>query len=492
MGPRQQDTSATPVQFSAPVIKAERHNAYRPKGVIAPLGPWKQLRLQDLHEHMLVTGAPGSGKTSCVVLPTVRRVVQLGGAVICFTTKGTDREEYSRAIEQAGGQSIAFGFDSSDSAPRHVFDIFGYLNDIGATSINIAEVIVSAMEVVNQRAGTNMGENDFFRDISRALVVHCITCLQWSGRPITFAAISQLMLGSRDQTGSALGDTANAILREAYKAACKAKPLAHQTAQLDAAVQYLNDEWPKMGERTAGCVLGVWTGLTVDLEVGLAGFLNAPDKGQTAVSPATALQQGISVIIGPPAEAAPRGGPIMQALWQACIRISLTNRTREDRTVVMVLDEFQASVSAHYLQMLLAMARSSRVGVLLATQSFATVTARFGADTAKSLFGLPGTVVSCRNDCPTTNTFSAERIGKHFVKVQSTSSSTNTPSLFSSGTSNHQSGISWSEQERFVVGPGAFRKLKGATSRRPRTESIVQHRGQHCRVVWSRNRTAPQ
>ncbi|MEO1338077.1 MAG: LysM peptidoglycan-binding domain-containing protein, partial [Myxococcota bacterium] len=59
-------------------------------------------------------------------------------------------------------------------------------------------------------------------------------------------------------------------------------------------------------------------------------------------------------------------------------------------------------------------------------------------------------------------------------------------------TSNHQSGISWSEQERFVVGPGAFRKLKGATSRRPRTESIVQHRGQHCRVVWSRNRTAPQ
>ncbi|MEM7675023.1 MAG: TraM recognition domain-containing protein [Myxococcota bacterium] len=477
------------------VATSARQHPYRPKGTIAPLGTWKKLQLQDLHEHMLVTGAPGSGKTSCVVLPTVRRIVELGGAVICFTTKGSDRDDYARAIAKAGGQSVAVGFDTSNEAPEYVFDIFGYLTAIGASSTNIAEVIVSAMEVVNQQTGgdsNNNSDNDYFRDLARALIVHCITCLQWSGRPITFAHIGQLMLGSRVKTGKQLGNTAKAIFHEAYNAITQAQPPPYRQAQFAAAIQYLTEEWPKMGDRTAASVLGVWTGLSVDLEVGLAGSLEAPAEGQVAVSPATALEQGISLIIGPPIEASPRGGPIMQALWQACIRISLPSRTPRARTVVIVLDEFQASVSAHYLQMLLAMARSSRVGVLLATQSFATVTARFGTDVAKSLFGLPSTVVSCRNDCPTTNAFAAERIGKHFAQVSSTSSSTNTPSLFSTGNINHQSGVSWSEQERFIVGPGVFRQLKGASSRRPKAESVVQHRGQHSRITWSRNHTVPK
>ncbi|MEO1337455.1 MAG: type IV secretion system DNA-binding domain-containing protein, partial [Myxococcota bacterium] len=421
MVPRQEDIAAATVRTHAQQLQVRRQRRYQPKGTIAPLGAWKTLQLRDLHEHMLVTGAPGSGKTSCVVLPTVRRIVELGGAVICFTTKGSDREDYARAIHQAGGQAIAVGFESGNEAPKYVFDIFGYLNAIGATSTNIAEVIVSAMEVVNQRDGAGNGgdDNDYFRDVARALIVHCITCLQWSGQPVTFKSIGQLMLGIRQRNRTQLRTAANAVIKDALEETKRVRPPLHHYAQLNAAVQYLNHEWSQLSERTAGSVLGVWTGLSVDLEVGLAGHLTAPEDGQIAVSPATALEQGVSLIIGPPTEASPRGGPIMQALWQACIRISLPSRTHKDRTVVLVLDEFQASVSAHYLQMLLAMARSARVGVLLATQSFATVTARFGADVAKSLFGLPSTVVSCRNDCPTTNTFSAERIGKHFVKVPS-------------------------------------------------------------------------
>ncbi|MEO1338494.1 MAG: hypothetical protein AAFV29_22820, partial [Myxococcota bacterium] len=85
MVPRQEDIAAATVRTHAQQLQVQRSRPYQPKGTIAPLGPWKTLQLRDLHEHMLVTGAPGSGKTSCVVLPTVRRIVDLGGAVICFT-----------------------------------------------------------------------------------------------------------------------------------------------------------------------------------------------------------------------------------------------------------------------------------------------------------------------------------------------------------------------------------------------------------------------
>lgn len=478
--------------MTAQPFNGGRRHAYQPRGVIASLGLRKRLRLQDMHEHMLVTGAPGSGKTSCVVLPTVRKIVELGGAVVCFSTKGSDLRDYQRTIEQASGRYIALGFDAPNARSEYVFDLFGHLTESGATSTEIADVLVSAMNVVNQRTGaSSANENDFFRDLARALLVHIITCLQSAGLSITAATITSIMNDARAKAGTSKHAKIARVLRRAEAARKAEQTSAHEARRIRAAIRFLDKEWPELADRTASSVIGVWTGISVDLEVGLAGLIDAPDEDQIAVSPATALEDGVSLIIGPPTEASPRGGIIMQALWQACIRIGLQNRTPSDRTVVMVLDEFQASVSVHYLQMLLAMARSSRVGVLLATQSFATVTARFGAEAAKSLFGLPATVVSCRNDCPTTNTFSAERIGKHFIKVPSTSSSSSTPEFFSTGSGNRQSGISWSEQERFIVSPATFRNLKGAGPRRARTDAIVQQRGYHCKAVWYRDRTQP-
>ena len=159
----------------------------------------------------------------------------------------------------------------------------------------------------------------------------------------------------------------------------------------------------------------------------------------------------------------------------------------------MVVDEFQASVSGAHLEDYLTTARSAEVGVVLATQSFQTVIARFGQDLAKSIFGLPATVIACTNDCDTTNQFTATRGGKHWIQVPTTSKSTSFGGMFSTSVKTTMSkGRSSTEQERYIVDPSEFKTLKCAGPRRPYARSIVLRDGYVYSVDWYRDGTSPR
>ena len=380
------------------------------KGKFWNLG--RGLRIEDLTEHVAVLGSTGSGKTSTVLATLVRACGRAGAPIIVFGAKRSDAEDFSRYLEEAGAPPPVVIRAAEDGAPPpYVFPIFRYLQELGACSTEIASVITETLQVVGGDVSGASASERFWQDNMRKLLACTFEVLRATPWPMNRRILAKFLRGIPMLDVPPTDDRGffEAVIESASR---------HADDAVHEAIDYLTREFPSMDARPASSIMATWKGLATDLDLPpLNTVLADPQEGQTVVTPSTLLDEGRSIIIDIPTLSRPRPGKAFQTLFHGALRLAMHRRTeRQRRICVAFFDEFQESVpSASVLQPVLATARSQDMGYVLATQSIRGCQAKFGSVQADALFGLPGTLISCRNGDPHTKRFLSEAAGRVII-----------------------------------------------------------------------------
>ena len=441
---------------------------YRPRGRIFRVdrsafwfreAAW--FRVSDIPLQTVITGATGSGKTSCVVQKIVRRGTRFGVPFVIYCAKQEDGADFRRFIEAGGGFSVSVTAQTDSSGrPPFVFPVLRYLEDLHVATLDIVEVIAAAMSALDGGQIGKSAEHSFWDKSMRVVLGRTITLLRASRFDFSLPHLMRAM------GGLPIKGTDPEFFAELKASAILEAP----TEAVEAAIRYFEEEFQTLDPKTSGAIRAMWSAMAAELEQPpLSQLLTDPTGKQLAVTPSTILDDRIPVILDVPTLVHPRSGAIFQALFRQCFKVALHQRKPGRHVVGVVQDEFQASVpSRRELTDIMTTARSKNVGGIYATQAVSEVSAVYGSEGAKAIFGTPNLLIACRNDDEATRTLVSGRAGDHYVQQKSWTSGGG------DGTS-----VTRRQEKRPVIEPAEVSALRRPRpwQIRPLAEAIVLRNG---------------
>ena len=367
----------------------------------------------DIPLQTVITGAPGSGKTSCVVHTIVREGTRCGVPFLVYCAKQEDADDFGHYIKAGGGFAITVAPRGPNGGrPRYVFPFLRYLAEMDVSTLDIVEVLVAAMNALEGgKQAKPSGDQTFWNKSMRVVLARVITLLRASDFDFSLKTLMRAM-GGLPIKGT----------KAPFFSLLKTSALQRDSEQVQAAIRYFDEEFRTLEPRTSGSIRAVWSSMAAELEQQpLDQLLDDPGPGQLAVTPSTVLDDRIPVILDLPTLVSPRTGGVFQAVFHQCLKIALHKRKPGGHVVGLVQDEFQASApTARELTDIMATARSKGVGGIYATQALSNVMAVYGREDARAVFGAPNMLIACRNDDADTKEFVSARSGERYVEVEST------------------------------------------------------------------------
>ena len=394
-------TRAVTASVAEQLRKGRRMPRYRPKGRIFRINRrawWFRdaawFLVSDIPLQTVITGATGSGKTSCVVHTIVREGTRRGVPFLIYCAKQEDADDFRGYIDAGGGFAVTVSPGSPNGPPPpYVFPFLRYLEERNVATLDIVEVLIAAMTALEGGAGRLRGSADqsFWDKSMRVVLARALTLLRASTLDFSLPNLMR-----------AMGDLPIKGAKASFFAAMMQSAAKVEADPVRAAIRYFTTEFRTLEPRTSGSIRAVWNAMAAELEQPPLDRLLAEPKGsQLPVTPSTVLDDRIPVILNLPTLVHPRSGGVFQALFHQCLKIALHQRAPDSHVVGIVQDEFQASVpSRKDLTDIMTTARSKGVGGIYATQALSNVMAVYGRDDARAIFGTPNLLSDRRNEDP--------------------------------------------------------------------------------------------
>jgi TraM recognition site of TraD and TraG len=381
-------------------------------------------RIKDACEGTMILGGTGSGKTSGSgrALATSFLAAGFGGLVLC--AKPDEPALWRKYAEETGRESDLVMFGHGEP---WAFNFMRHETLRSGAGAGLTENLVNLfMEVASIGSGGAQarGGDPFWERAMRSLIRNCADVLIMAGEPVTLHGMFEVLR-------SAPTEPAHLASQEwrRQSACCRHLDTASERAlgkswAVDCAevCGYWLSEFPKLGEKTRGSIVAMFSTLAESL---MRGKMRELFCEETSLTPADVLA-GKIVVVNLPVKEWSEVGRMAAVLWKYCLQKAVERRSdNEDpvrRPLFVWADECQHFAS-RYDTLFQATARSSRVATVYMTQNYPSLIAALGGvDIGKaatdSLLGNMGTKIFHANSDRDTNQMAAELVGKRLQSLR--------------------------------------------------------------------------
>jgi len=432
------------------------------------------LCLRDLVEGTLITGAPGSGKTTTSgkqLAYALLKTRNTGGLVL--TAKAEETQNWIAYAKACGREKDLIVFNAESG---HSFDPLHYewtRPGRGAGDLeSIIDFFSTLVSIGKKEAGH--GHDPFWERGNEQLMRNNIKILDLAGERISIANIDRVIksLPTRpDEHEEATWQEQSycAQLIKAIKAR-KDTLTADQWSDLDFASQYIFRKWPGFDERPRSSLEMTWSGMADK-------FLFNPFNrlfcgGKCTFTPEMTTHEGKIIVCDfPLLEYGHETGRSINTILKLIFQRAWLRRNLADspNPVFLWQDEFQYFVTRrdNFFQQT---CRGSRVAVVCLTQNILNLSEELGepqpGSKTKSFCGNLAIKIAHQQNEPDTATFMADIIGKEYRYLDS----------FHAGGANigpaHAS-VGGSQQLVHIIEPIEFSRLAKPDSESPYAEAVV-------------------
>jgi hypothetical protein len=437
-----------------------------------------ELRLRDLVEGTLITGAPGSGKSSTSgkqLAYGLLRTPNTGGLVL--TAKAEETQNWIAYAKACGREQDLIVFNAESG---HSFDPLHYewtRPGRGAGDLeSIIDFFSTLVSIGKKEVG--QGHDPFWERGNEQLMRNVIKLLELANERISIANIDRVIksLPTRPemveqaawQTGSFCANIIKSIQ------ARKATLTKDQWSDLDFALLYTCSKWPAFDDRPRSSLEMTWAGMADK-------FLFNPFHrlfcgGACSFTPEMTTHEGKIVICDfPMLEYGHETGRLINIILKLIFQRAWLRRKLEEspNPVFLWQDEFQYFVTRrdNFFQQT---CRGSRAAVVCLTQNILNLSEELGeaqpGSKTKSFCGNLAIKIAHQQNEPDTAAFMADIIGKEYRYLDSyhAGSAANQPPHASFG---------GAQQLVHIVEPVEFSRLMKPDAQNPYAQAIVYQSG---------------
>jgi hypothetical protein len=444
---------------------------------ILSLSETDHLRLRDLVEGTLITGAPGSGKTTTSgkqLAHALLGVPNSGGLVL--TAKAEETQNWIAYAKACGREKDLIVFNAESG---HCFDPLHYewtRPGRGAGDLESIIDFFSTLVSIGKKEGVGHGHDPFWERGNEQLMRNCIKLLDLGGEAISIASIDRVIksLPTRpDEHEEATWQNQSycAQIIKAIKAR-KETLTPDQWSDLDFATQFIFRKWPAFDERPRSSLEMTWSGMADK-------FLFNPFNrlfcgGKCTFTPEMTTHEGKIVICDfPLLEYGHETGRLINVILKLIFQRAWLRRkiSESPNPVYLWQDEFQYFVTRrdNFFQQT---CRGSRVAVVCLTQNILNLSEELGeaqpGSKTKSFCGNLAIKIAHQQNEHDTSAFMADIIGKEYRYLESYNAG--------GGTQSHAS-VGGSQQLAYIIEPIEFSRLIKPDSANPLSQAIVYQSG---------------
>jgi hypothetical protein len=448
---------------------------------ILSLSAVDHLRLRDMCEGTLITGAPGSGKTTTSgkqLAFGLLRTPNMGGLVL--TAKAEETENWIDYAKACGREKDLIIFNAES---RHCFDPLQYEWNRsegtrgGGDLESIIDFFSTLVSIGKKEIGH--GHDPFWERGNEQLMRNCIKLLDLAGERISIASLDRVIKSLPTHPGEYEEE---AWQREAYCAQLiaaikdrKDTLTPDQWSDLDFATQFIFKKWPAFDERPRSSLEMTWSGMADK-------FLFNPFNrlfcsGKCTFTPEQTTHEGKIVICDfPMLEYGHETGRLINIILKLIFQRAWLRRklSESPNPVFLWQDEFHYFCTRrdNFFQQT---CRGSRVAVVCLTQNILNLSEELGesqpGSKTKSFCGNLAIKIAHQQNEPDTATFMADIIGREYRFLDSFHASGS-----AEGNHSHAS-IGGSQQLVHIIEPVEFTRLLKPDATNPYAQAIVSLSG---------------
>jgi type IV secretory pathway TraG/TraD family ATPase VirD4 len=431
-----------------------------------------------------VWGATGAGKTSgtgqFLAIGYLGSAAEMGGIVLC--AKPTEKDQWLAWAEKTGRSKDVIVFDASGHMRFNFLDWEASQPEAGGgltiNVVNLLEEIITALEPGKQGGG----ENVFWEDALHQLLTQVVSLVQLAGYELRIATMRDIGRSaplSREQSsdGAWREESACWFFLEKARERCESGDDDLQADHAECRAYWLED-FANLSEKTRSVIALKFTKLATPFTSRPLRKLFCTD---TTITP-EATFDGKVIIIDLSTQQYRLAGRMAALIWKYCWQIAVTRRPAPSkgeylRPVFCWADEAAENFLSRNDSEFQAVARASAGCTVYLAQNISQYRKRLGdSDAFESLVANLQTKFFHQNTGPS-NMWAAELLGQQWEKSTGISTGSSIPDSDAGRTMT--SGVSISEQRRFLVEPSVFTTLKrGGPGYGYEVEAILYKGGQ--------------
>jgi hypothetical protein len=445
---------------------------------ILSLSETDQLRLRDMCEGTLITGAPGSGKSSTAgkqLAYGLLRTPGMGGLVL--TAKAEETQNWIEYAKACGREKDLIVFNAESG---HVFDPLHYewtRPGRGAGDLeSIIDFFSTLVSIGKKEVGH--GHDPFWERGNEQLMRNCIKLLDLAGERISIVSIDRVI--------KSLPTRPDEYEEESWQNSSFCAHLIssiHQREEtltfdewddLKIATQYAFNKWPAFDERPRSSLEMTWSGMGDK-------FLFNPFNrlfcsGKCTFTPEQTMQEGKIIICDfPLLEYGHETGRTINVILKLIFQRAWLRRkiSESPNPVFLFQDEFQYFVTRrdNFFQQT---CRGSRVAVVCLTQNISNLSEELGENEpgskTKSFLGNLGTKIFLQQNDIATCSYGADQVGREYRYLDSFNASGSTGGNSNTSIGGHQ-------HLAHIVEPIEFTRLIRPNSTNPYAQGLVYQSG---------------
>jgi hypothetical protein len=377
------------------------------------LAPGDYFTLRDANQGVLITGSPGSGKTSGSGETIRGSFLQagMGGLVVC--AKPEEAVSWRQACAKYGRSGSLIELDGSIP----IINFIHYeLARLGADGVNsVIECLMWVLEAC-RNAGPQPGRSgeQFWIDTTKQVLRHSLPVLHAATGTVRIGDILRFLRSAPQ----APGDLSNPQWqRDSFFFRCFRDAAQRiDDAMGERMVSYWSDDYARLDPKTRS---NIAISLTTALDRFHHGFLQRAFCAETTVVPELTFH-GAIILLNMPALTLNDDGIVAQQLfkymWQrAVLARNGLEPAQQARPVFLWADEAQYFLNSYDAEFL-STCRGSRACTVFLSQSLPTFYAKMGGEQARErvhhLLGNFATKIWHSNSCSETNRWAADTIGQ--------------------------------------------------------------------------------
>ena len=438
-----------------------------------------QLLFRDLAEGTLITGAPGSGKSSTSgkqLAYGLLRMPNSGGLVL--TAKAEETQNWISYAKDCGREKdlIIFNADSG-----HCFDPIHYewnRPGRGAGDLeNAIDFFATLVSVTDDKS--HQSHDPFWERGNQSLMRNVIKLLDLAREPISIASIDRVVksLPTHPDEHEEASWQAQSFCGQLIKAikARKSTLTEDQWSDLEFTTQFIFKKWAAFDARPRSSLEMTWGGMADK-------FLFNPLNrifcgGKCTFTPELATHDAKIIICDfPILEFGHETGRLCNIILKMTFQRAWLRRKLSESAnpVFLWQDEFQYFIVPKWDNFFQQTCRGSRVAVVCLTQNIPNLSEQLGEDSSgsktKSFCGNLAIKIAHQQNEPDTATFMADIIGKEFRYIEN----------YNAGghdTEKAHTSVGGSQQLVHIIEPVEFTRLLKPDAQNPLAQAIVYQSG---------------
>ena len=433
---------------------------------------------RDIVEGTLITGGPGSGKTTTSgrqLAHALLRVPHSGGLIL--TAKAEETHNWIKYAKACGRENDLIIFNATSG---HCFDPLHYEFTRPGRGAGDVESILDFFDtlITIGKKEIGQGHDPFWSRGATQIQRNVIVLLALAGERVSIANIDRVIksLPTRpDEFEEEAWQKASYCAQVIGAIKARKETLTpDQWSDLDFATQYVFRKWPAFDERPRSSLEMTWSGMADK-------FLFNPFNrlfcsGKCTFTPEDTTHNGKWVLCDfPLLQYGHETGRTINVMLKLIFQRAWLRRDLSESPNLVALwqDEFQYFIAPRWDNFFQQTCRGSRIAVVCLTQNILNLSEELGEDQpgskTKSFLGnLAIKIFHQQNDIETCN-YAADQIGKEFKYLDNYQGGT-------SGSSQMYTSVGGTRQLTHIVEPVEFTRLK-KPGKNPMAEAILYKSG---------------